>query len=182
MSREDYPTPFLNCLRELFPDVDGAADRYLAKLYRVWETAQDDERRAAFKFMRGTLERSEDKEGLVQLSWVIGNGTYRKTPDLSTRPWWLQDEEDWKAYVVDRLDIRRENACSWMIHVRETNEHVARIAREEGYYEVWHASPDSAADTEIRCHQTWQQAVQDVVARQVMREKDAQKAQTPGSV
>lgn len=170
--KDDYPPAFLSLLRDLFNDVEDARPEHVAKLHRIWRAAQDDERRAAFKFLRGAMERSEDREGLVQLSWVIGNGTYRGTPDLSVRPWWLTQKGDWKAFLADRLEVFRKDANMWMVHLRESGEHVARITRdgETGEYEVWHTPEDRGQMAEVRYHQTWTAATQDVVARQAMRQ------------
>lgn len=180
MALDDYPDAFVSALQDMFKDVESARPEHIAKLHRLWTAAQEDERHAVFKFMRSSLERSEDREGIVQLSWVIGNGTYRRTPDLSVRPWWLEEDEDedWKAFVADRLEVRRRGTNTWMVYLRETGEHVARITSDEtGNYEVWHAPEVSAQMVEVRWHQTWTAATRDVVARQVMRQKGARSPQ-----
>jgi hypothetical protein len=178
MALDDYPHAFVSTLREIFDDVGEGHSEHVARLYKIWAAAQDDERHAAFRFMRDHLDRSEDKEGLVQLSWVIGNGTYRTEPDLHARPWWLENPEDWKAFLGDRIDVQRTEPNTWMLYLRGSGEHVARITKDDetGQYEVWHTPEDPAQMAEVRWHETWTAATQDVVGRQVMRQNLARNA------
>lgn len=172
----DKEEDFIKALIEVFGEKrtdeaieEGEAIKVLEKL---WNRAIDYERRHVFHYIRRNLQGFDDKELLVQLSWVIGNGTYRRVGNLSVRPWWLKEDRDWKAYVSDRLVVRRMGARQWEIGSRESDEMIARISQEDGKYEVWHTPPDPAMAAEVRVFLSWPDAMSDVVARQVMREKE----------
>jgi hypothetical protein len=170
----ELPTDFLDTVAEIFGEAAARTavreDRGIHTLLRLWERAQEQERRGVFKFIRSQMDRSDDKEGLVQISWVVGNGTYRTKPSLTERPWWLEQEEDWKAYVADRLDVKRLGADVWEVQTRG-GEEVAVISRDEGCYEARYME-DPQALAVVRRFQTWSEAMADVVAHRTVRERE----------
>lgn len=177
MSLDDFPAAFVETLRDMFGDVDETKIDHVRRLYKLWSAAQNDERLAAYRFVTKQVEGSNDKAELMRISWLLGNGTYRTgTPDVRARPWWLSEAEDWKAHVADRLQIRREGTSMWIVCDRLDDEQLARVTKDEGVYEVWHVPTDPAEMAEVRFHQTWVAAMQDVVARTVARQHFAQNA------
>jgi hypothetical protein len=167
-------TEFIETLTEIFGEqrteeaiLEGEAIKVLQLL---WNRAIEQERRHVFDFLRRQMQFSDDKEGLVQMSWVIGNGSYRTTANLSERPWWLTEDRDWKAYVSDRLEVKRTAPRQWAISCRENDEMLATITQEDGKYEVWHTPEDPAMIASLRVFTNWPDAMSDVVAVQVMKE------------
>jgi hypothetical protein len=184
MSLDDFPDAFLATLRDMFGGVDENKIEHVRRLYAIWTAAQDDECRAAFRFVSKQVEGSNDKAERMRISWLLGNGTYwTRIPDVRARPWWLSEPEDWKAHVADRLKVRRVGVDRWHVYDRDDGEHVARVTKEGGAYEVWHLSDDPKEVVEVRFHHMWTAAMQDVVARQVVRQHFVQIApQAPEKV
>jgi hypothetical protein len=168
----ELPPEFLSVVAEVFGDAAMRTaveeDRGIRTLLQLWERAQDHERRDVFKFMRDQMEFSEDRERLVLMSWLVGNGTYRTDKSLDKRPWWLKEERDWKAYVADRLDVKSLGPNLWEI-LTWKGEQVATLSQDEGIYEARYIENPEEIH-EVRRFQTWTAAMQDVVARQIMRE------------
>lgn len=175
---------FVVVLMEIFGEdrtqaaIEAEDPEPLEALYAVWNRALDYERQHTFRFLRKfqTKFAVEIDPNLQFLSWVIANGSYRGSLDVHKRPWWLEDEGDWKAYVADRLHVRQLNAHAWQVVVQGTEELAGTIVLDEGCYEVRYShAVESGAPVEhtFRRFSDYKSAMADIVAHQIMLENVA---------
>lgn len=174
---------FVSAVAEVFgPRHETFSDGLRGSLREFWRMAVETERRHTFRYLRGFVDQADDKEFLMQISWILANGTYRTRPSLSALPPWLEDEEERRARIADRLMVRRLDAHRYGVTVRGTDEHVATMTFDEGQWEVWHAPEDRAQATDIRRFPSWNDALADVAARRAVLERAPRAPSGPDDV
>jgi len=176
---------FIEALAALFGEYaeDAFGEKNVAKLREVWDRAVLTERKQVFEWMRADpqMSRCEDKEWLVQASWVIGNGTYRGKADLGVPLSWQEVDE---VVTIDddirsQLKVIRVSIGKWEIFAGPPSdpETVAVVYAEENEegavthrVELLNAL---RSQTQVRTYQTWEQCIHAVIAWVRMRANDA---------
>jgi hypothetical protein len=166
---------FVEALANLFGEyaAEEANSESIQKIHEVWKTALLNERKRIFEFMRADpqMSRCDDKEWVVQISYVIGNGTYRTKPSLNAPLSWLPVEE---VILVDndirsQLMVTRMYVGHWEVRLQSPAdpELVANIYIEEDENEREthrvELQPRNGHGA-IRIYQTWEQCIHAIVA------------------
>jgi len=166
---------FVEALANLFGEyaAEEASDASIQKIHEVWRTAVLTERKRIFEFMRADpqMSRCDDKEWLVQASYVIGNGTYRTKPNLSAPLSWLDVEE---VVVIDddirsQLMVERISVGHWEVRLQSPTdpELIATVYIEENDNErsVHRVEfQPRHGHTDHRIYQTWEHCIHAIVA------------------
>lgn len=178
MQPPKYPLEFVEALTMVFGE--ERTERALSgeqpvvqMLFHLWDHAVRMERKNVFEYMRSEdmMSVCEDKEMFTKVSWVIGNGSYVTTPNLSERPWWMEEAEDWKSFVADRLRVWKTGPGEHRVVLMGSQQEVAHVSHgDDGRYHVMHYDDEGKVVT-TRIFADWPRAMADVAANVTVREK-----------
>lgn len=174
---KDLDPDFVEALANLFGEyaAEEANDASIQKVHAVWKAALLNERKRIFEFMRADpqMSRCDDKEWLVQASYVIGNGTYRTSPSLRQPLSWLDVEE---VVLLDD-DIRSQLMVElmyvghWEVRLQSptdpkliANIYIEEDDKEREVHRVEFQPRHGEAHQETRIYQTWEHCIHATVA------------------